>query len=91
LSTIGPFVSLQLVNCPRPILGIGYVSQAFKDLGLEHVQRKLPGFFDHDMRQLFDFERVLVDQMIPFYGDALAHGHLHLAPAGMKNPLGVAI
>ena len=54
-----------------PISGIGYVSQASKDLVLEHVPRKLPGFFDHEMRQLFEFERVLVDQMIPFYGDAL--------------------
>jgi hypothetical protein len=38
---------------------------------LEHVPKKLPDFFDQDMLQLFDFERVLIDQMIPFDRDAL--------------------
>jgi hypothetical protein len=31
----------------------------------EHVPKKLLDFFDQDMLQLFDFERVLIDQMIP--------------------------
>jgi hypothetical protein len=39
--------------------------------GLEHVPKKLLDFFDQDMLQLFDFERVLIDQMIPFDRDAL--------------------
>jgi hypothetical protein len=43
----------------------------FKDLVLRACPKKGPGFFDHEIRQRFDFERVLVDQMIPFYGDAL--------------------
>jgi hypothetical protein len=38
---------------------------------LEHVPKKLLDFFDQDMLQLFDFERVLIDQMIPFDRDAL--------------------
>ncbi|MGH6868417.1 MAG: hypothetical protein ACREDA_06015 [Methylocella sp.] len=31
----------------------------------------VPGFFKHEMRQLFEFERLLADQMIPFDRDAL--------------------
>ena len=38
---------------------------------LEHVPKKLLAFFDQDMLQLFDFERVLIDQMILFDQDAL--------------------
>ena len=38
---------------------------------LEHVPKKLLDFFDSDMLQLSDFERVLIDQMIPFDRDAL--------------------
>src|ERR1700730_5856452 len=38
---------------------------------LEHVPKKLLAFFDSDMVQLFDFERVLIDQMILFDRDAL--------------------
>jgi hypothetical protein len=37
---------------------------------LEHVQKKLLDFFDSDVLQLFDFERVLIDQMVPFDRDA---------------------
>jgi hypothetical protein len=37
----------------------------------EHVPKKLLDFFAQDMLQLFDFERVLIDQMIPFDRDAL--------------------
>jgi hypothetical protein len=38
---------------------------------LEHVPKKLLAFFDSDMVQLFDFARVLIDQMILFDRDAL--------------------
>jgi hypothetical protein len=38
---------------------------------LEHVPKKLLDFFDSDMLQLFDFEGVVIDQMIPFDWDAL--------------------
>ena len=38
---------------------------------LVHVPKKLLDFFDEDMLQFIDFERVLVDQMIPFDRDAL--------------------
>jgi Transposase, Mutator family len=38
---------------------------------LEHVPKKLLDFFDQDMLQLFDFERVLIDQTIPFDRDTL--------------------
>jgi len=38
---------------------------------LEHVPKKLLDFFDSDMLQLFDFERDLIDQMIPLERDAL--------------------
>jgi hypothetical protein len=31
---------------------------------LEHVPKKLLAFFDQDMLQLFDFERVLFDHVI---------------------------
>jgi hypothetical protein len=60
-----------MVNQINADSGIRRRSQTFRDLVLEHVPRKLPGFFDHEMRQLFDFDGVLVDQMFPFYGDAL--------------------
>jgi hypothetical protein len=40
-------------------------------LALEQVPKKLTGFFDKNMLQLFDFERVLTDQKIPFDRDAL--------------------
>jgi hypothetical protein len=32
---------------------------------LEHIPKKLIDFFEKDMLQLYDFERVLVDWMIP--------------------------
>jgi hypothetical protein len=38
---------------------------------LEHDPKNLLDFFDEDMFQLFDFERVLIDQMSPFDWDAL--------------------
>jgi len=38
---------------------------------LERDPKKLLNFFDEDMFQLFDFERVLIDQMSPFEWDAL--------------------
>jgi len=38
---------------------------------LKHVPKKLFAFFDFDMLQLFDFERVPIDQMVPFVRDAL--------------------
>jgi hypothetical protein len=38
---------------------------------LGHVPKKLLDFFDPDVLQLFDFERVLFDQRIPFDRDAL--------------------
>jgi hypothetical protein len=38
---------------------------------LEQVQKKLLDFFDSDMLQLFDFERVLIDQMVLFDRDVL--------------------
>jgi hypothetical protein len=38
---------------------------------LEHVPKKLLNFFDQGMLQLFDSERVLIDQMILFDRDAL--------------------
>ncbi len=40
-------------------------------LALEQVPKKLTALFDKNMLQLFDFERVLTDQMIPFDRDAL--------------------
>jgi hypothetical protein len=40
-------------------------------LALRACPEKLLDFFDQDMLQLFDFERVLIDQMIPFDRDAL--------------------
>jgi hypothetical protein len=40
-------------------------------LALEQVPKKLTGYFDKNMLQLFDFERVLTDQMIPFEWVAL--------------------
>gem|GEM_PF-5304212 len=39
--------------------------------GLVPVPKKLLVFFDSDRLQLFEFERVLIDQMIPFDRDAL--------------------
>jgi hypothetical protein len=42
-----------------------------RTVALKHVQKKLLGFFDSDMPQLFDFERVLIDQMVPIDWDAL--------------------
>jgi hypothetical protein len=38
---------------------------------LEHVAKKLTGFFAQNMLQLFEFERFLVDRMIPFGRQAL--------------------
>jgi len=38
---------------------------------LEHVAKKLTGFFDQNMLQLFDSERLLPDQMIPSDREAL--------------------
>ena len=32
---------------------------------VEHVPKKLLDFFDQDMLQVFDFERFLVDHVIP--------------------------
>jgi hypothetical protein len=37
----------------------------------ERDPKKLLDVFDGDMFQLFDFERVLIDQMSPFEWDAL--------------------
>jgi hypothetical protein len=37
---------------------------------LEHVPKKLLAFFEEDMLQLFDFERVLADHWSPFDRDA---------------------
>jgi hypothetical protein len=34
--------------------------------------KKLPGYFDSGMLQLFDIERVIIDQMFPFDRDALS-------------------
>jgi hypothetical protein len=47
----------------------GFLDKAL--LGLEHVPKKLLDFFDEDMLQLFDFERVLFDHVIPRDRDAL--------------------
>ncbi len=38
--------------------------------GLEHVPKKLPGFFGSDMLQLFEPKRLLFDQMSPSGGQA---------------------
>jgi hypothetical protein len=53
----------------KPIFGRGPNASLIKYL--EHVPKKLLAFFDQDMLQLFDFERVLIDQMILFDQDAL--------------------
>jgi hypothetical protein len=38
---------------------------------LEHVPKKLLDFFDQDILQLFDFERFLIDHVIPRDREAL--------------------
>jgi uncharacterized protein YfeS len=48
------------VRCFRPIWkapGTGHKET------LEHVPKKLRDFFDSDMLQLFDFERVLIEKV----------------------------
>jgi hypothetical protein len=40
-------------------------------LGLEHIPKKLTDFFDQNMLQLIDLERVLIDWMIPSNQNAL--------------------
>ena len=52
-------------------LSIVFASISWPSDPREHVPKKLLDFFDQDMPQLFDFERVLIDQMIPFDRDAL--------------------
>ena len=52
-------------------LSIVFASISWPSDPIEHVPKKLLDFFDQDMLQLFDFERVLIDQMIPFDRDAL--------------------
>jgi hypothetical protein len=50
------------------------VEQVFRDMlewPLEHVPKKLTDFFDEDMLQLFDFERFLIDHVIPRDREAL--------------------
>ena len=39
--------------------------------GFERVPKKVIDFFDSDMLQLFEFERFLFDQMVPFGRDPL--------------------
>jgi hypothetical protein len=39
--------------------------------GFEHVRKKLLGFFDSGMLQLFDFERFLFDHVISREREAL--------------------
>ena len=39
-------------------------SRRDRTVALEHVQKKLLGFVNSDMPQLFDFGRVLIDQMV---------------------------
>jgi hypothetical protein len=41
-----------------------------RTVALEPVPKKFPGFFGSDMLQLFDFERVVIAQMVPFDWDA---------------------
>jgi hypothetical protein len=44
---------------------------AGQNRGVEECPEKVLGFFNSDMPQLFDFERVLIDQMVPIDWDAL--------------------
>jgi hypothetical protein len=44
---------------------------AGQNRGVEACPEKVLGFFDSDMPQLFDFERVPIDQMVPIDWDAL--------------------
>jgi hypothetical protein len=56
------------LHCQREMSGaLSLISVVF----LEQVQKKLLDFFDSDMLQLFDFERVLIDQMVLFDRDVL--------------------
>jgi hypothetical protein len=43
----------------------------FRPRAQREFPKKLLAFFDQDMLQLFDFERILIDQMILFDQDAL--------------------
>jgi hypothetical protein len=60
---------------PGPTLPIKRSSKrcanSSKHCALEHVPKMLLDFFEQDMLQLFDFERVPNDPMVPFDRDAL--------------------
>jgi hypothetical protein len=69
-TNIYPYLPAATVGTTDPRAYLGLIAgQDF--VFLEHVPKKLLDFFDSDMLQLFDFERVLIDQMVPFDRDAL--------------------
>ena len=66
--------SRRCCSCFAPCSGSrSYLRRSLGQVIQEHVPKKLLDFFDQDMPQLFDFERVLIDQMILFDRDALYH------------------
>ncbi len=78
LRTAGSNIKAPCRRKQTPHAGMGVTrvtSESFalpsKSCSLEHVPKKLLDFFDKDMLQLFEIERVLIDQMVPFDRDAL--------------------
>jgi len=57
------------IKLAHNILGVGIESAL--SARLEHVPKKLIAFFDQNMLQLIDVERVLIDWMIPSNRNAL--------------------
>ena len=83
--TIPATVAGARVKCPAPdrvpvvapnigavLAGVNFDPAVARRIdALEHVPKKLLGFFDEDMLQLFEFERFLFDHVIPRDREAL--------------------